>query len=215
MHPLGFIIFVSFMMASIAEILKCNDILTRRAIEKRGRQINLKCLENKKQLEKCNNRTAVDSAWMDFEQINANYFTTLDSCKEGKRKKRHFELTSHFLDFRHDNLGLNHDLKRKLDGNRVKRNVHGTSDDKNNPEVENDYSGDFRRFKRNECLKDSEKEKTRLLEKFAKSCKPDTTYDRGKMSKSCKDNLDKLSKARYRAYSNYVGYFRLCYGSIS
>lgn len=54
-------------------MFQCGDITTRRAIEKRGRQINLKCIENKEQLEKCTNRTAVDIAWKQFEETNENY----------------------------------------------------------------------------------------------------------------------------------------------
>ncbi|VDO46533.1 unnamed protein product [Onchocerca flexuosa] len=97
----------------------------------------------------------------------------------------------------------------------MRRHVHGTSDDKNEQEVESGYSKDFTRFKRYDCLRDSGREKTRLLEKFAKLCKPDAIYDRDKMSKTCKDNLDKLSKEKLKAYSNYVGFFRLCYGPIN
>uniref|UniRef100_A0A0R3S3D4 Uncharacterized protein n=1 Tax=Elaeophora elaphi TaxID=1147741 RepID=A0A0R3S3D4_9BILA len=218
MHLCGFIIFAPLTVISIAEILKCGDITTRRAIEKRGRQINLKCLENKEQLEKCGNRTAVDIAWMDFEQINENYFMELNSCTEERRKKRHCGCGSHSPRQYHDNLDFNHDhqyTKRKFYGNRMRRHVHGTSDDKNDPEVEHDYSKDFGRFKRSECLKDSGRERARLLEKFASPCKPDATYDRDKMSKTCKDNLNKLSKARHKAYSNYVISFRHCYGPIN
>ncbi|KAK6103239.1 hypothetical protein QQG55_11735 [Brugia pahangi] len=216
MRLLGFIIFILLMVISIAEILKCNDITTRRAIEKRGRQINLKCLENKEQLEKCKNHTAVDIAWKNFEQINENYFTALDSCKEGKRKKRQCACSSSSSNLNHDDPNLNHDFKysKKLE-NRVRRNVYGSSDNKHDQEVDNDYSKDFMRFKRNDCLKDSRREKTRLLEKFARSCKPDTLYDPDKISKTCKDNLSKLSKERHKAYSNYVTSFRVCYGSIN
>ncbi|KAL3994138.1 hypothetical protein ACH3XW_20520 [Acanthocheilonema viteae] len=215
MHLLGFIIFASLIIISIAEILKCSDITTRRAIEKRGRQINLKCLENKQQLEKCNNHTAVDIAWNDFEQINEDYFMKSNSCMEEKRKKRHCGCGTHLLNQYHvDNYDHQY-FKRKLNGNRMRRNVHGTSDDKNDQQIENDYSKNFQRFKKNECLKNSERERTRLFEKFSKPCKPDTTYDRDKMSMTCKENLSKLSKARHKAYSNYVISFRNCYGPIN
>ncbi|CAG9538181.1 unnamed protein product [Cercopithifilaria johnstoni] len=216
MYLLGFIIFTPLIIISIAEDLKCSDITTRRAIEKRGQQINLKCLENKKQLEECNNHTAVDNAWNDFEQINEIYFTKINSsCKVEKRKKRHCKCDSHSLHQHHDNLNL-HYPTRKLNGNRMRRNVvHGTSDDKNDLKVENDYSKNFKRFKRNECLKSSEREKNRLLEKFATSCKPDAMSGHDMMSETCKDNMGELSRRRYKAYNNYVRLFQNCYGHIN
>ncbi|VDK73704.1 unnamed protein product [Onchocerca ochengi] len=215
MHLLGFTILASLIIISIGEILKCNDITTQRAIEKRGREINLRCLENKEQLEKCNNRTVVNIAWKNFEEINDNYTSLLDSCNEGKRKKRNYGFVS---DSQNDNLKYHYSIEkfeRQLDGNRMRRHVHGTSDDKNQKEVESGYFKDFLRFKRYDCLRDSGREKTRLLDKFAKLCKPDAIYDRDKMSKTCKDNLDKLSKERLKAYGNYAVSFRLCYGPIN
>ncbi|KAM3719887.1 3',5'-cyclic-nucleotide phosphodiesterase [Dirofilaria immitis] len=214
-HLFGFIILTSLIIISIAEILKCNDMTTQQAIEKRGREINLRCLENKQQLEKCNNRTAVNIAWKNFEEINDNYSATLYSCNEGKRKKRNYECISD----NHNHGPRYHysieEFKGKLDDSRMKRHVHGTSDDKTDQQVENDNSKDSVRFKRYDCLKDSRREKTRLLDKFAKLCKPDTIYDRDKMDKTCKDNLDKLMKERYTAYSNYITSFQLCYGPIN
>ncbi|MCP9261283.1 hypothetical protein DINM_004660 [Dirofilaria immitis] len=138
---------------------KCNDMTTQQAIEKRGREINLRCLENKQQLEKCNNRTAVNIAWKNFEEINDNYSATLYSCNEGKRKKRNYECISD----NHNHGPRYHysieEFKGKLDDSRMKRHVHGTSDDKTDQQVENDNSKDSVRFKRYDCLKDSRREK--------------------------------------------------------
>uniref|UniRef100_A0A915PI75 Uncharacterized protein n=1 Tax=Setaria digitata TaxID=48799 RepID=A0A915PI75_9BILA len=225
MYFLGLIAFASFGIVTTGEILKCNDITTRRAIEKREREINLKCIEKKKQLERCNNHTAVDIAWNKFEQDNENYFTILDSCKEQRRAKRLCECSNKncpacrykrnsFGDHDPDRYGTKETGKR-LNEKKMKRSVHGSSDDKKNQKTENDYSSDFLRFKRYECLKDGEREKNRLHEKFKGLCKPDAVFERDRMNKSCKDNVAKLSRTRQKAYINYVTAFQLCYGPIS
>ncbi|VDK89175.1 unnamed protein product, partial [Litomosoides sigmodontis] len=183
---------------------KCNDITTRRAIEKRERQINLKCLENKEQLRKCENRTVVDIAWNNFEQANEEYFTEWNSCKKGKRKRRQYY--DNYLDY-------NHNLQYPDYENRMKRHMRDFNDVRIHQKDENDYIKSFGRFKRDECLKSSEKEKTRLLEKFAETCNPDIIHDIDKMGETCNDSLDELSKARRKAYSNYLTHFLQCYGS--
>ncbi|VDK29429.1 unnamed protein product [Gongylonema pulchrum] len=171
------LIFVSF-----ASLVACGDLTTRRAIEKRGRQINLKCIENRQQLQKCSNRVAVDEAWNLFEHANENYSMGLDSCKEAQREKRDCKcIWQETIHKPHHRGKLTRIQEAKFDRQEItdtekvrgRRHDYGSNDDKKDeeemPEAK-DYSKDFTRSRRYTCLEDANREKTRLFEKFASLC---------------------------------------------